>query len=390
MKRIFFIFCLAVCVCPAAAQNKIQMVTYFPVPYVAYSHINPQNQLDIGLTSACEMSLGCTESGVLGHRPLQAGTVNLNTGGLDFNGAAAVKSATVTLGSGAGDANIDFKTNLRVNELKNGYTLQADTIMEVDELRLFASHMSSAAAAKFPDCQATGAPGAPQVSWQKVQLKDKENVYLVCGTPKDVAKCQPTHNGQETYTENCPLNQTGNIRYTWDYTSCKYLTLNSCRSTKKKCLTKALYCGSMDVSTGAANDGGCATDGGLNQCQSIRNGQGFFLGYFGDVTLMEQLRSSGYETSLPFNCTLGSECSSCTAGKKYFISNTLKGKSCYDSNYMYGPGSCRTLYIFQYAMCGEMDDCSAGTTPACSTWKDAGGTSNPLPLIPDREPVIIR
>ncbi len=49
---------------------------------------------------------------------------------------------------------------------------------------------------------------------------------------------------------------------------------------------------------------------------------------------------------------------------------------------MYGPGSCRTLYVFQYAMCGEMSDCSAGTEVTCSSWKDAGGSSNPLPFQP--------
>lgn len=389
MKRVLFIFFLAACACPAAAQNKIQMVTYFPVPYVAYSRVNPQKQLDVGLTSACEMSLGCSESGALGHRPLQAATVNLNTGGLDFNAAAAVKSTNVTLGSGAGEANIDFATNLRVGELKNGYTLQADTAIEVEALTLFAGHMASAAAAKFPDCQATGAPGAPQVSWRKLQLKDKEQVYLVCGLPKDSDKCQPTNGGRETYTDLCPSGQTGNIKYTWDYTSCNYLMLNSCRSSKKKCLTKALYCGALDMSRGGVNEGTCSADLGGNTCQRIKNGSGFFIGYFADIDTNQQLRSNGYETMLPLGCTLGSECNACTLGKKYFISNTLKGQSCYDSNYMYGPGSCRTLYVFNYAMCGEMDDCSAGTEVTCSKWKDAGSAINPLPLVPDPGRLII-
>ncbi len=55
--------------------------------------------------------------------------------------------------------------------------------MTVDELKLFASHMR-AGGEKFPSCAATGASGAPQVSWQKVKLKKAEEVYLVCGTPK--------------------------------------------------------------------------------------------------------------------------------------------------------------------------------------------------------------
>uniref|UniRef100_UPI003D115F88 hypothetical protein n=1 Tax=Candidatus Avelusimicrobium alvi TaxID=3416221 RepID=UPI003D115F88 len=73
--------------------------------------------------------------------------------------------------------------NLRIGTLNNGYSLEA-TDMNVSSLTLFRSHMSSDSAAKFPSCAATGASGAPQVSWQKVKLKKAEEVYLVCGTPK--------------------------------------------------------------------------------------------------------------------------------------------------------------------------------------------------------------
>ncbi len=47
-----------------SAENKISMVTYFPVPYVAYSKINVGKQLDVGLTSSCEMNLGCARKAV--------------------------------------------------------------------------------------------------------------------------------------------------------------------------------------------------------------------------------------------------------------------------------------------------------------------------------------
>lgn len=152
----------------------------------------------------------------------------------------------------------------------------------------------------------------------------------------------------------------------------------------KTCLTKALYCGTLDVSRGAVNDGTCSASGlASHDCTQIKlNNMGVFVGYFADFNTQEALRSNGYEMTLPSGCSLGSECNSCTPGKKYFISNSLKGQSCYDSTYMYGPGSCRTLYVFQYAMCGEMSDCSAGTEVTCSSWKDAGGSSNPLPFQP--------
>ena len=187
MKRIFIALSLLCVPLLVFSENKIKMVTYFPVPYVAYSKINASKQLDVGLTSACEMNLGCSESGALGIRPLQATTVNLNRGKLDLNTASAVKSTNVTLGSGSGEANIDFSANLRIGTLNNGYSLEA-TDMTVDELKLFASHMRTGGE-KFPSCAATGASGAPQVSWQKVKLKKAEEVYLVCGTPKQMADC---------------------------------------------------------------------------------------------------------------------------------------------------------------------------------------------------------
>ena len=235
MKHIFIVLSLLPVPLLAAAENKIKMVTYFPVPYVAYSKINASKQLDVGLTSACEMNLGCSESGALGIRPLQATTVNLNRGKLDLNTASAVKSTDVMLGSGSGEANIDFIQNLRIGTLNNGYSLEAAD-MTVDELKLFASHMKSGGE-KFPSCAATGASGAPQVSWQKVKLKKAEEVYLVCGNPGEVSKCEPTHNGQETYTETCPSGQTGSIRYTWDYDACTYRRQSTCTAAaQKKCI----------------------------------------------------------------------------------------------------------------------------------------------------------
>ena len=174
------------------------MVTYFPVPYVAYSKINASKQLDIGLTSACEMNLGCSESGALGIRPLQATEVNLNRGKLDLNTASAVKSTNVTLGSGSGEANIDFATNLRIGTLNNGYSLEAAD-MTVDELKLFASHMRTGGE-KFPSCAATGASGAPQISWQKIKLKNAEEVYLMCGTPKETNPDPETRSCSATNT----------------------------------------------------------------------------------------------------------------------------------------------------------------------------------------------
>ncbi|WP_428078489.1 hypothetical protein [Candidatus Avelusimicrobium alvi] len=214
MKRIFIALSLLCVPLLAFSENKIKMVTYFPVPYVAYSKINASKQLDIGLTSACEMNLGCSESGALGIRPLQATTVNLNRGKLDLNTASAVKSTNVALGSGSGEANIDFSANLRIGTLNNGYSLEAADMTE-DELKLFASHMRTGGE-KFPSCAATGASGAPQVSWQKVKLKKAEEVYLVCGSPQE-SVCNPP-SGEAT-SQSCPSGYTGTQTRTWNYST---------------------------------------------------------------------------------------------------------------------------------------------------------------------------
>ena len=239
MKRIFIVLSLLPVPLLAAAENKIKMVTYFPVPYVAYSKINASKQLDVGLTSACEMNLGCSESGALGARPLQATTVNLNRGKLDLNTAAAVKSTNVTLGSGSGEANIDFSANLRIGTLNNGYSLEA-TDMTVDELKLFASHMR-AGGEKFPSCAATGASGAPQVSWQKVKLKKAEEVYLVCGTPEESAgSCSDSSYKLSHKSECCP----------------------SCPDTDSDCYS---YSWNLNIqSCGPELEGGCSMSGWYN------------------------------------------------------------------------------------------------------------------------------
>ena len=229
MKRVLIALSLFFVPLSVLAENKIKMVTYFPVPYVAYSKINAQKQMDVGLTSSCEMNLGCAESGALGLRPLQASTVNLNRGKLDLNTASAVKSTNVTLGSGSGSATLDFKTNVRIGTLNNGYSLESGD-MTVDELKLFASHMR-AGGEKFPSCASTGASGAPQISWQKVKLKKAEEVYLVCGNPQETT-CNPP-SGEPT-TQNCPSGYTGTQTRTWNYSTCSWNAWQgTCTAAKK-------------------------------------------------------------------------------------------------------------------------------------------------------------
>jgi len=86
MKRLF-IFSLLLLSSAAYAKNKISMVTYFPVPYVAYSQVNTTDQMDIGLTSTCDMKLGCSEPSAT----LNATRVNLKGGKLNLDGGRGIK-----------------------------------------------------------------------------------------------------------------------------------------------------------------------------------------------------------------------------------------------------------------------------------------------------------
>ena len=180
------------------AANKIEMVTYFPVPYVAYSRVQVDKILDIGLTNVCNMSLGCTESGNAGLRPLHVQDAYLETGSLDLTRALAVRSNNVSLGANAGEANIDFNDSLRIKNLNDGYSLETSQLT-VDALKLFPNRIVN----NFPSCAATGADGAPQVSWQKLKIKDKEETFLVCGTPQQV-DCSNADYRKDHKSECCP------------------------------------------------------------------------------------------------------------------------------------------------------------------------------------------
>ena len=193
----------------AAGANKMTMVTYFPVKYVAYSQVDVMKQMDVGLTSACQMNLGCTtDEGFNTGKSLRVNNLLKVAGGkLELNDAPAIVGTTAIMGSGNGTADFDFETNLRVANYKQGYTLQADN-MYLSELNLFGY--------KFPACS------GETMSWQKLKLKNKDEVYLVCGeAEKGEETCTPSKNGLAKYYETCSDGST-KITYTWNYSTCKY------------------------------------------------------------------------------------------------------------------------------------------------------------------------
>lgn len=201
MKNILAI--LGICLVPSGlwAENTISMVTYFPIPYVAYSKINVQKQLDVGVASVCEMNLGCNESGAAGLIPLRATNVYLNKGELHLNQpAAAIASTTVNMGTSNGASVLNFDDSVRINTMTDGYSVEADQ-MNLEVLKLFPDRIKN----NFPSCASTGADGAPQMSWKKLRLKGADEIYLACGTAKEVeADCSNTAYKQAHKSECCP------------------------------------------------------------------------------------------------------------------------------------------------------------------------------------------
>lgn len=227
MKKLLTI-CLTLVPCVLmAAANKIKMVTYFPVPYVAYSRVSA-DQMDIGLTQACSMKLGCEESP---QPPLKTPAVNVQSGKLELNGGLGILGNTIGLGTVNSTTGHLAFSNVRINAGTMESINNAET-MTVTELNLFNR--------AFPSCNEANSESNGQVSWQMLELNGASNqeLYLVCGTPSKTGSCKgPTHNGDLEYTEDCPEGYTGNIVYTWVPEFCRYLRSDNCtKEEEETCL----------------------------------------------------------------------------------------------------------------------------------------------------------
>ncbi|MDO5765790.1 MAG: hypothetical protein Q4P84_08845 [Elusimicrobiales bacterium] len=175
MKRLF-IFSLLLFPAVVYAKNKISMVTYFPVPYVAYSRVNVNQQMDIGLTSACDMKLGCSETSAT----LNAARVNLNGGKLNLDGGRGIRGNTLSLGSSNGEGRISFR-NVRI-QTGTMESVNAED-MNVSALKLFGK--------EFPSCKDKDSSG--QMQWASLKLKgaSSNELYLMCGTLADSSEAEP-------------------------------------------------------------------------------------------------------------------------------------------------------------------------------------------------------
>ncbi len=218
MKKLFG--CILVLFSAGAlwAENSISMVTYFPVPYVAYNRVNPgsgeHNEID-------EMAIGVTKKGGhlslgsanLSDKPLDAAKTTLFGGNLLLNFSSStvtnkrfVQVAGTELGDGTisvGDdsvptttsaerlpvtANLSFG-NLHIKQIGassgndpaprsvNGFSSLNTKKLEVDNLSLFTKN--------FPSCYEanTELENRGQIAWtlKRLEGSDEARLYLTCG-----------------------------------------------------------------------------------------------------------------------------------------------------------------------------------------------------------------
>ena len=253
MKKFTGLLLAAVLCLPAYAaqtKNTMKMVSYFPVPYVAYDTVSANNvnqcAMDInkGSTnlggSACSLYLYGNATGA----DLNRGLLNVAAGKLDLNSNvtnARIVSKKVQIGKDmttiGGWLDIGLPSGkakdydaLYISSLKNTGSSFRVTSKE-NGAKVNSFHMFNEISNDFPGCAGT-------VTWQELELAANVNsnetytdIYLVCGgtasEPEDPEECQPPRGN--SYTESCPEGQEGNITFTWQGEPvCNYKETNNC------------------------------------------------------------------------------------------------------------------------------------------------------------------
>ena len=240
----------------AQTKNTMKMVSYFPVPYVAYDTVSANNAMDIGILNQCEMDInkGSTNLGgsacslyLYGNATgadLNRGLLNVAAGKLDLNSDvtnARIVSKKVQVGTsmtpengwldiGIPSGKNDEYDALYISSLKNTGNSFRVTSKE-DGAKVNSFHMFNEISNDFPGCAGT-------VTWQELELAANVNnnetytdVYLVCNGTGEVTPPQDCQapNGNR-YTESCPDGQEGEIVFTWQGEPvCNYKETNNCK-----------------------------------------------------------------------------------------------------------------------------------------------------------------
>ncbi len=188
MKKFFVFFALALAM-PCFAADNIKMVTYFPVPYLAYNELGVVGTCDLGLMGTCGLDAGkylsVRPNAGVAQSGLNRGVLALKGSELDLQSTALsphVQSYVLRVGdqptSKAQEALLTFRHRLEVGSLQGDLqSIEADNTAYMDSLTLFGS--------TFPACTRDD----HRISWQRLTFDYKESTFLVCGNAVSDKRC---------------------------------------------------------------------------------------------------------------------------------------------------------------------------------------------------------
>lgn len=382
-KLLCFVMFFAVSAVFSSAEdikNNIKMVTYFPVPYVAYStvQVDTAGQLDVGLTQAPAMYLG--SAGITPLNVAEPGAeVNLKTGELKLDNIKYILGGNVlSLGEPSSEPSsgkLTFSKNLRINTMEAG-SLVAEKPHNASEAIPFAMTVNSLDlfGKPFPPCE------GEKMVWQNLKLEEatQQETYLMCGTPSTSSVCLPP----EGWTKfvSC-TDEWGHHdgRQRQDWIDCRYVDVGKCESQWVMCLSQ-LKCKGISAShvgeRGLEEGKNCNPMGGpaTGQCTDILphsyNIGNYYFPTHADVNDISRHRLSD------ISCEPGTPCASCSLGTLYIKSENLVGDTCCEGSV--NPNPVRRLRV-RYAECQlvrKTKGCES-LEPACNatTWSGVSGFS---------------
>ena len=231
MKKITGLLLAAVLCMPAYAaqtKNTMKMVSYFPVPYVAYDTVSANNAMDIGVLNQCAMDIKKGTSNLGGSAcslylygdpnaaDLNSGLLNVTAGKLDLNSNvtnARIVSKKVQIGKdmttiggwldiGMPSGKSDSYDALYISSLKNtGNSFRVTSKESGAKVNSF--HMFNEISNDFPGCTGT-------VTWQELELAaniDKNetytDVYLVCNGTGGTTEGDECSDGEVSGSQSC-------------------------------------------------------------------------------------------------------------------------------------------------------------------------------------------
>ena len=198
-KIILFLISVGIFVPVLRAQNNVKMVTYFPVPYVAYGDLSAQN-LQMGFSWK-------TEVYVLGN--ISADSVNVTYGTLKLNATNATGNATTVHEtrlqgkSGRTPGMLHPKNDtgtLYLNPSQQNGTTTVVQSLEAKEGRAIMDELYLGNY-KFPACSAANYT----IAWQELTVSGRTGFFLTCGASTTGPTCTP---GQ-TEERLCGANDSG-------------------------------------------------------------------------------------------------------------------------------------------------------------------------------------